>query len=215
MKGPTETYVLLTDVVGSRQIGDRPQFEQQLEKALQGVQERYAPAFALSIRVWKGLDETAAILRQPWCLYGIMDQLHHDLAPRQVRFVVVRGPVDVWPDTDDVARADGAAFHQAAAAMAALKKEGLLFRCETGNPSFDAAWKTQVNLLQLIKRDWTVQQRRIYRLYNETGAQEAVAQALNITQQAVSKTLKGIAAAQISILEKSLDNWTKTELTED
>jgi len=88
----------------------------------------------------------------------------------------------------------------------------LKFSCQTGNKAFDTAWQAQVNLLWLVKQDWTERQRSLYRLYGETGLQEEVAKRLNISQQNVSKTLKSIAATQVQTLEKGLAEWTETSL---
>jgi len=205
-------YVLLSDIVGSRKIKDRKGFETKLTKTLQQVQERYAGIFEMPIQVWKGLDETAAMLNEPWHLYKVMDAIDAGIAPERMRFVLVKGVVDVLPKQGTIAEADGAAFHTAAAEMLLLKKSGLKFSCQTGNKAFDTAWQAQVNLLWLVKQDWTERQRSLYRLYGETGLQEEVAKRLNISQQNVSKTLKSIAATQVQTLEKGLAEWTETSL---
>jgi DNA-binding CsgD family transcriptional regulator len=205
-------YVLLTDVAGSRQIGDRRSFEKRLDETLKEVQQLYAPVFEMPIQVWKGLDEAAALLKEPWQLYKVMDHIDDSIAPHKMRFVVVKGSVDVVPTDGNIARADGEAFHLAAARMLALKRDGLKFSCHTGNEAFDKAWSAQLNLLWLLKSGWTERQRTVYRMYNETGRQEEVARRLHISQQQVSKTLKSIAAAQVQALEKTSLDWAEKEL---
>jgi hypothetical protein len=212
MKKVPFKWVLLSDVEGSRQIEDRKGFEKKLAATLQQVQQQFADVFELPIQVWKGLDETAALIKKPWCLYQVMDAVDEGLLPYKMRFVAVRGTVDVLPQTDNVSKADGEAFHTAAAEMVTLKKQGLKFGCRTGNALFDSAWQTQVNLLWLLKRDWTSGQRHTYRLYRETALQEAVAKRLNTSQQNVSKTLKRISAAQVQQLEELLAGWTEKSL---
>lgn len=205
-------YVLLSDVVGSRHIADRKKFEKKLSDVLQRVQQQFASVFDTPIQVWKGLDETAAIVKEPWRLYEVMDTIDAGLAPQTMRFVVARGTMDLLPKYGDVTKADGDAFHKAAEQMAALKQSGLKFGCNTQNPSADMAWQVQVNLLWVIKSRWTERQRSIYRLYHKTGLQDAVAKELNIVQQTVSKALKSISAAQVQQLENMLAAWAENEL---
>jgi hypothetical protein len=212
VKNSSLRYVLLTDVAGSRQISDRKGFEKRLEETLKRVQHRYASVFEMPVQVWKGLDETAALLQEPWRLYSIMDSIDEGIAPYKMRFVMVKGKVDVIPADGNVSRADGEAFHLAAARMLDLKREGQKFSCYTGNEAFDKAWYAQLNLLWLVKSVWTKRQRTVYRMYGDTGRQEEVARQLHITQQQVSKTLKSIAAAQVQALEKTSLDWAEKEL---
>ena len=214
MKKNALKWVLLSDVVGSRKIKDRKIFEKRLAETLQQVQQQHAQVFEMPIQVWKGLDETAAMLKQPEQLYKVMDSIDEGIAPFQMRFVLVKAAVDVLPQDGDISKADGDAFHLAAARMLLLKKWGLKFSCQTGNETFDLAWQGQINMLWLIKRGWTDRQRCVYRLYNETGVQEDVAKQLNISQQNVSKTLKSIAAAQVHTLEETLARWTEWQFKE-
>lgn len=205
-------HVLLSDVVGSRHIAERKKFEKKLSAALQEVSQRFASVFETPVQVWKGLDETAALVKEPWRLHEVMDALDEALSPHTMRFVVVQGPVDVLPPGGDVAKADGEAFHTATAEMLALKRSGLKFACRTQNAVTDAAWQAQVNLLWLLKKDWTERQRKTYRLYCQTGLQEAVARQLKVVQQTVSKTLKSISAAQVQQLERMINEWAEAEL---
>ena len=111
------------------------------------MQQQYADVFELLIQGWEGLDETAALLKKPWCLYQVMDALDEGLLPNKMRFVVVRGAVDVLPQTGEVSKAYSEAFHIAVAEMVALKRHGFKFSCQTGYALFNAAWQTQVNLM--------------------------------------------------------------------
>src|SRR5215218_3086770 len=112
MKKSPLKYVLLSDVVGSRKIKDRKGFEKKLAATLQRVQQQYAQVFEMPIQVWKGLDETAAMLKEPWKLYEVMDLIDESIAPYKMRFVVVKGSIDVMPQSGVISEADGEAFHQ-------------------------------------------------------------------------------------------------------
>jgi hypothetical protein len=207
-------FVLLADVVGSRSIPDRTAFDRQLTAGIGQVTKMFQNVFVLPLQVWKGLDEVAAVLAKMDELYRMISVIQDSVAPRQFRFVIVKGVIDVVPQNRDVRQADGPAFHKAAEAMQGLKREGLLVSCNTGNAIWDKAYSTQVNLLLLLKGDWTGRQRAIYTAYVESGRQEAAAATLQVTQQTVSKTLQAIKAAQVQKLETALDTWTKESLNE-
>ena len=212
MSKQAQFSVLLADVVGSRRIADRAAFDKKLQAALKEVGKTYENAFILPLQVWKGLDEVAAVMQSPGELYPVLSVIQAVVAPEKFRFVLVQGSIDVMPRNKDVRGADGTAFHRAAEAMQALKKEGLLFSCQTGNALWDTAFSTQVNLLLMIKSGWTERQQNIYTAYVKTGRQDAVAESLNVTQQTVSKTLQAIQAAQVQKLEAALQSWTKESL---
>ena len=209
----TESMLLLTDVVGSRSIVNRKKFERSLATALAGAEKAYPQVLDKGIKVWKGLDEAVAVVRQPERLYELMEMLNGAIAPQKMRFVVVKGEMEKPDKEGDLSTADGPVFPKAVTQMTALKKSGLLFDCNTGNEARDNLWRTQVNLLLLLQADWTEQQHRIYREYVQQGSQDGVAKVLKISQQAVSKTLKSIRAQQVRILQKNVQTWAETELT--
>jgi hypothetical protein len=211
---PIVTYVLLADVVGSRRIQQRQSFDARLEAGMQKVAHGYAAAFEMPLRTWKGLDEIAAVVKSPLLLYTIMNELQDAAAPEKLRFVLVQGEIDVVPEDNDVRHADGNVFHQAAALMQQLKKDALLFSCQTLDPVWDKAMMTQVNLLMMIKEDWTERQRKIFIEYGKSDRQEEVAQQLHITQQTVSKALKAVKAVQVQKLEQALQEWCLATLNE-
>lgn len=207
MNKPTKRWVLLADVVGSRHIEDRREFEVLFTAAIDKVNEQFAPQLLLPVRGWKGLDELAAVLHEPAVLYGIADRFNTLLAPVQLRMAVVQDIMDILPENGDVRSADGPAFHKAAALMLDLKKEGLLFAVQSDAVEVDRQIKLNINLMLLLKENWTERQRALYTAYREAGNQELVASQLSVTQQSVSKTLKKIKASQVQMLENSLQQW--------
>lgn len=207
MRKSVNRVVILGDLVASRKIRARRKFESRLDAAVQQAGQLYRDAFEMPLRTWKGLDELAAVLKKPAMLYPVIDTIQNAIAPERMRFVVVRDAVDIVPASRDVTQADGPAFHRAAAMMVALKGKGLLFEANTGNAVHDKALNSQLNLLLLVKENWTEKQRQIYNNYLKTGRQEEVARQLKVTQQSVSKTLKAIHAFQVQQLEEQFNLW--------
>lgn len=207
MRKSLNRVVLLGDVVASRRIKARKKFESRLAAAVQQSGALYSNAYDLPLRTWKGLDEIAAVLKNPAQVYPIINVIQNVLAPERMRFVMVRDAVDIVPASRDVTQADGPAFHRAAALMLALKAKGLLFACATGNAAQDLALANQLNLLLLLKQDWTERQRKVFEQYIKTGKQEEVARQMKVTQQGVSKTLKAIQALAVQQLETDFITW--------
>ena len=207
MRKSINRVVLLGDVVASRKIRARKKFESRLAAAVQQAGQDYSDAYELPLKTWKGLDEIAAVLKKPSMVYPIINAIQNAIAPESMRFVMVRDALDIIPASRDVTQADGPAFHRAAALMVALKGKGLLFEMESGNAVQDKALNSQLNLLLLVKQDWTEKQRQLFNYYLKTGRQEEVARQLKVTQQSVSKALKAIHAFQVQQLEEQFVSW--------
>jgi hypothetical protein len=207
MSKGNKRWVLLTDVVGSRKIKDRTAFEKVFVQAIAEANRVFEADLILPVKGWKGLDEQAAMIGDPKCLYRLADFLNGMMAPVQLRLSIVRHEVDVLPADGDIRSADGPAFHEAAAQMLQLKEKGLLFGILSGDGEKDEPLAVSINLLLLQKEGWTRRQRDIYTAYCQTGNQEAVAKKLSVSQQAISKALKTIKGSQVQLLEDSLQQW--------
>jgi hypothetical protein len=204
---PKKVYVLLGDVINSRGIKNRKQFEKKFQGALQSVMTDYPELFAMPVKQWKGIDEIAALVKKPGSIYKAIKAINERLDPEMMRFVLAKGEMDITPKTKDLASLDGTVFHEAANLMAKIKKEKWFFGIGGDESKEAMALHTQINCLLLIKASWTNTQRKIFYAYAETGNQEKAAKKLKVTQQSVSKTLKLISAAQVLELEQQLIEW--------
>ena len=199
--------LLLGDVINSRAIKNRKQFEKKFQSALEFVTNAHADLFTMPVKQWKGIDEIAAIVKKPASIYKVIAVINEKLDPEMMRFVMAIGEADILTKGKDISGLDGPVFHEAANHMLRIKKEKWLFGI-AGDQSQEAkALHTQVNSLMLIKANWTETQRKIFYAYAETGNQEKTAKKLRITQQSVSKTLRLISAAQVLELEQQLIEW--------
>ena len=182
-------YVLLGDVVSSRDIDERPDFGTALADACAAVSERHADAFAAPLEPLKGVDEVGGVLADPAPLYDILDSLRERLHPQELRVAVAAGRVDVGLETGDVSRMDGPAFHRADELLSGLGASSLRVAFDFERAPLDAALADEVNLLFLLKRRWTDRQRDVVRAYRDTESQDAAADHLGVSQPAVSQAL--------------------------
>jgi hypothetical protein len=207
-----QKYLLLGDVVASRHISQRKPFEKKLAAVLEKVMADYKKQVEIPITIWKGLDEVAAIIK-PAAVYNIINEINNGIYPQAMRFVLVKGKIDITPGITDIAKMDGAIFHEAVSYMNALKKEKTTFKQVSGHTANDIALNNQVNLLMLIKKRWTEKQRNVYIAYALGETQEDIAKKMKITQQTVSKTLKSIDAEPVLELEKTMRQWNEAQIS--
>jgi hypothetical protein len=199
--------LLLGDVINSRGIKNRKQFEKKFQAALEEIARRHKDAFTLPVKQWKGIDEIAGLIKTPGDIYNIITTMNELLDPEQMRFVMAVGQIDVSSKSKDISLLDGPVFHEAATKMGEIKKEKWLFGV-AGDGSLEAkALHVQVNSLLLIRAGWTEKQRKIYYLYAKNENQEKTGKQLKITQQSVSKTLRLTAGTQVLNLENKLTEW--------
>ena len=101
---------------------------------------------------------------------------------------------------------DGPAFHKASDKMNSLKKSKLMFDMSIGDEVIDRAISSQINLILLLKKNRTKKQHQVVLEYERTKNQQEVAKNLEITQQAVSKTLRRSMWGEISGIEEKLND---------
>ena len=187
------TYVILGDVVASRAEPDREALRGRIEDALAAVNDAYPNAVGARFEPIKGVDEFGGTLRNSGAAYGIVRTIQERLHPTVARYVVVAGAVDVNPSARDVTAMDGPAFHRADEALSELTAADSNFRLDTDDARADDLATAAGDLALAIREDWTERQTEIARAYRRRESQTAVAEAFDVSRQAVSKAL---AAAQ-------------------
>jgi hypothetical protein len=208
MRISQQKYLLLGDVVHSRAIANRKAFEKKLGTVLKKVSKGHQHHFQVPLSNWKGLDEVAAVIH-PLGVFRIIADINKYIYPQTMRFVLVKGSIDIKQTKADITTMDGSVFHEAVYQMGILKKEMQIFKQITGNPVIDKALSNQINLLMLLKKGWTNNQHQLYTAYGQGQTQEEIAAAMHITQQTVSKTLKAVNASAVLDLEKSIQQWSE------
>ncbi len=198
-------YVMLGDVVASRQIEDKEAFQRKLEKACLEVNKNFIEDIYADFKVLKGIDEIEGVLLNIASIYKIMDTMLEQFCPHSMRFALVLDYIDTAVKSREVSRMDGPAFHRASDLMKDMKGSRLMFRMSIGDEIMDKTAAGEINLLFLLKKGWSPGQRRILREYRKTGTQNMAAKTLGITQQAVSKALKCSMWKEVSGIEDDLN----------
>jgi len=198
-------YVMMGDVMSSRKIKEKEAFRKKLDKVCREINMAYAGDIYADFRILKGIDEIEGVLLNISKSYEIMTALSEQLFPQSMRFVIALDYIDTALDTRYVTKMDGPAFHKASDMIHGLKKTKLFFEMSAGNEALDIAINGEVNLIMLLKKNWSTRQHQIVREYREKKNQDEVAKALGITQQSVSRTLKRCMWHEITFIEEKLN----------
>ncbi|MCZ7372150.1 MAG: SatD family protein [Candidatus Methanoperedens sp.] len=198
-------YVMMGDVMSSRKIKEKEAFRKKLDKVCREINMAYAGDIYADFRILKGIDEIEGVLLNISKSYEIMTALSEQLFPQSMRFVIALDYIDTALDTRYVTKMDGPAFHKASDMIHGLKKTKLFFEMSAGNEALDIAINGEVNLIMLLKKNWSIRQHQIVREYREKKNQDEVAKALGITQQSVSRTLKRCMWHEITFIEEKLN----------
>lgn len=184
---PFEACVVVADVVGSREVEDRGAFGRTLRNALARMNDRHADELAADFAVLKGVDEFAGVLATPTSLVAVVTDLQAALHPVSARYAAVEGTIDVEVDADDVRRMDGPAFHRADELLADLRDGRFALELDEAR----LAWAVTAGLDVVLARreNWTERQVEVVESYSRHGTQRATADALDVSQQAVSRVL--------------------------
>ena len=198
-------YVLLGDVISSRRIAEREKFQKKLEATCRYINSTYTGYIYAEFKILKGIDEIGGVLSTLSKSYELINVLLENLHPNLMRFVLVFDYIDTALETKDIAKMDGPAFHKASDLMHTLKKSKLMFDMSVGDEVVDTTISGQINLISLLKRNWSAKQHQIVEEYERTKNQYEVAKFLGITQQAVSKTLNRSMWKELKSIEENLN----------
>ena len=182
-------YVVLVDIVSSRNIQNRETFGERLENALDYVNETERESISTPFTQMKGIDEFGCVLTKmspiPDVISGILDRIH----PTYSRFAIASGEIDVGATRETVAEMDGPAFHRASALLEAVEESGLYVDVDTNNEA-DGLLANALNLLMLERENLTDRQVEVSLAYERCGTQSKAGEELGLRQQAVSKSLQ-------------------------
>lgn len=196
--------VVLGDVVDSRRIDDRGSVRDALATTLEDINERFDGAVDTPLAGIKGVDESGGVLPDPVPLYDVVDHVRRGLHPKEARVVAAAGEIDVVPRSSDVSRMDGPAFHAADDLLTDIDGTRYRFAMDVGDDELDVVIADEVNLLLFRKREWTARQREVVNANRELGTQRAVAEELDVSQQAVSNVLARAGWRELSEMEDRL-----------
>ncbi len=188
---------LIGDLVGSRKIGGREEFQKKLKGVLSDINEKYGDCIASRFSVTLG-DEFQGLLNDPSCLFDIVLFIKLRIYPVKVRFGIGAGEITTEIDPSESIGADGPAYHRAREALEDAEKsenqkerplENVILRTP-----WPKEWENLLNstliLMHSIESGWTKKQaENIYLNYFLSLNQTEIAQDKGINQSTVQRSL--------------------------
>lgn len=197
-------YVLLGDVIRSREIEDRQAFRDRLAGVCEELTVRESEAIHADFEVLKGVDEFGGVLTSVTSLYDVVVTFQAALAPHRSRIVVAEGEVEQVGDSRRVGGMDGPAFHRADELLTAVGDGPRVVDVRLADEALGHVVADEVNLLLHRRRQWTDRQREVVDAVADAGTQTAAAESLGVTQQAVSNVLASADWPLVDAVESRL-----------
>lgn len=194
---PRGNYIAVKlDVVRSRRIAERSDFQERLLAVVEDVNTRYTGAVAARFVVTHG-DEVQGLLHAESAggaaLIDVVEEFSDALSPQILRTGVGLGTLSTRLQPTAIGM-DGPAWHRAKEAIDRAKRERVFIAFSgfdgTGPASVtDATLAALANLLIWQRRRWTPLQRSIISALRQGATQKRAAHSLGISEPAVSKSL--------------------------
>ncbi len=178
---------LIGDVVASRKIEQRAEFQTRLEAELEILSDRLDDALVGRLTVFRG-DEVQGLFRRPEAVMEVVLGLADSLFPVRIVYGLGRGRLTTRV-ANEIARMDGPCFHRAREAVHAAAKDGRWLTALGFPPPVDRSLTALFQLMQAIRGRWTPRQAELARAAR--GAQQKdVAESFAISRSVVSESLK-------------------------
>ena len=196
---------IIGDINRSRLLPGRARVQRNFVAAIETINNEYRSSIVSKFLVTLG-DEFQGLLANAEESYALVKHFQDLMEPTRFAFGVGVGTLST-PLKREALGMDGEAFHRARKALieAKHKKRTVCY-------SFSSESELLVNaLVSLMDKQWlglTSRQRRIARLLEEQSPKQ-VAQRLRISAQAVSKTKRSTALAELGEADEALRRFLK------
>ncbi|MBP7149453.1 MAG: hypothetical protein KBD01_18145 [Acidobacteria bacterium] len=202
-------FALVGDLQASRLASDRRRLGARIEKVLRALGRTFAEDWLAPLVTTRGLDEVSGLLRRPDHAFDVAVALNLELWPRRFRVALAHGAIDVAPGSGDASAMDGPAFHAAADALERARRDDLALAVALPGlaPEAAALVEALARMHHAVVSGWSPRMAAVVAAYRRHGTQAKVADALGITQQAVSKALRSARWPELVAAESALRAW--------
>lgn len=200
-KNRSQPYVVLADVIDSRTLDNRPQFQRTLEHALGAANATFDETILTDLEPIKGVDEFGGVLASIGPVFEVMAGILNRVHPVTIRWGIAQGRIDIGTVGDPISTLDGPAFHDAGEALDSAERANMYVGFQADRP-FDGLVESTLNLLLFRRERLTERQVEVIRTYEHEGTQTRTASVLDVPQQSVSKTLQRADYRRISTIRE-------------
>jgi hypothetical protein len=210
-----KVLALIGDIVDSKQLERRGEFQTKLAALLKSVSTRN-PALASPYTITLG-DEFQAVYKSPDTLFADLFSILAEIHPVRARFAVGIGPLSTSINKKQALGMDGPAFHRAREAIMALKGTTYLVRFQ-GEPAAregEDSWKLLTHLLNVLSHQidgWGQNRLRIMHGLLAGKTVVEMEKELRISKVAVYKNINAATLDEIKGLCTEITRLLKKEL---
>jgi hypothetical protein len=193
--------VVIADLVASRRLAARAQFQRRLKAVLHGVTTRAGRALASPYTLTLG-DEFQAVYRDATQAFADIMSIQAQIAPVQARFAVATGPLATSINAVQAIGMDGPAFHRARALLERLKDERRLFGVQTTDAGEWTLPSGTLAVFSGITEGWMPKRFEVFAGLLSGLSGPELAKKTDITVRAVNKNIR---AADLDEWKRILD----------
>ncbi|MBN1891664.1 MAG: hypothetical protein JW780_02705 [Clostridiales bacterium] len=189
---------IIGDIKSSKGIDNRSEVQRKLNRALEGVNERFSSSIASKFTVTLG-DEFQGLLSDGSSVMMIISEIERGMHPLKIRFGIGIGRITTDIDRERAIGADGPGYHMARSAISFLKDNEKKKQAAATDMRLEAEGdhlteveliNTVFSLMTAIKRSWSDRQREIiWDILEHRDNQSDVAERQGIQQPSVHKNL--------------------------
>lgn len=200
---------IIGDIVGSRDIKNRQEVQDQFNTALKKANKKYDSYIASNFLVTLG-DEFQGLLHTPSLSLEIIEFIRGKMYPVELVFGIGIGPMETKFSKKSSVGSDGPAYWYARKMVekAKYKKPSI---CLFSNSPEDELINSLILFVETSTNSQTKKQQEVVKLYNQFGSQYKVAEKLNISQSAVSGTLQKAFFKEIKSSIDSISEFLKSK----
>lgn len=179
-------FVIIGDLVQSREIRDRDTVQKRFAATLGRVQQEFEEDIASPFTLTIG-DEFQAVLDRCGNLYAMIHSIESGLNGLNLRYGLGLGGIETDINPAQSIGMDGPAFHRARRALEEAKKSGRRFCIETGLKLPDQRLNTLLDWIDVTSSRWNREKRDILFYWQQKHTQKEIAARTGISQPAVSQ----------------------------
>jgi hypothetical protein len=202
--------VLIGDIVASRELPARAQFQRRLKGVLQALSGR-RKALASPHTLTLG-DEFQAVYRDAETVFADVFTLLAELAPVRARFALAVGEIVTPINTTQAIGMDGPAFHRARVVLEQLKAEKRLFRAHVSGEEPDLLTTALLNVLSGQVGGWKPTRLRLFAGLLAGSSVAELAGKTDITVRAVNKNIRAAELDEWRVILQSISGSIGVEL---
>jgi len=179
--------VIIGNIVQSRRLKNRTEVQEIFLKTIKKIKNDFSQMFVSPPTITLG-DEFQAVLKGTDNLFVMIHRFEFYISPIVLRFGIGVGTIETPINTREAIGMDGSAFHNARLAIEEARTSGMKYSLHTDSEdSSTRALELLLRRVDMNRRSWKGKNLEVLTLHRMDKNQIEIANALDISQPAVSQ----------------------------